>query len=119
MSCHVIRQYTIHDLPSSQRPLLPPFLFLLPPQRLHLRSALSPLARALLPLTFKVRTRREERNALVHDRLADPEVVVDPLLDAWCLAELVWLYTRTVSGVLLAWVLVAWDSVVKCGKAGG
>tara|TARA_R110002003_G_scaffold73_5_gene6838 strand:+ start:6188 stop:6385 length:198 start_codon:yes stop_codon:yes gene_type:complete len=59
-----------------------------------------PLPCALLSLALKVRTRREEGHALIHDRLADPEVVVDPLLDAGRFAELVGLYTGTVSRVL-------------------
>lgn len=50
-----------------------------------------------LPLPFKVRTRREKRHALIHDRLADPEVIIDPLLDAGGLGELVRLHTGTVS----------------------
>jgi hypothetical protein len=43
------------------------------------------------------RTRCEKRHALIHDRLADPEVIIDPLLNTRCFAELVWLYTGTVS----------------------
>lgn len=57
---------------------------------------------ALLSLALKVRTRREKGNALIHDRLADPEVVVNPFLDTGCFAELVGLYTGTVSQAL-AW----------------
>lgn len=49
-----------------------------------------------LPLPLKVRARREDGDALVHERLAYPEVVVDPLLDAGCFAELVWFYTGSV-----------------------
>ena len=45
---------------------------------------------------------------MVHDCLADPEVVVDPLLDAGCFGELFGLYTRTVSASRLAWVFVWW-----------
>lgn len=40
---------------------------------------------------------------MVHDCLADPEVVVDPLLDARGLGELLGLHTGTVSGSMLAW----------------
>lgn len=49
---------------------------------------------ANLPLPLKVRTRTEKGDALVHDGLADPEVVVDPLLDAGGLAELIWFYSE-------------------------
>ena len=68
-------------------------LFLLPPV-----NPLSTGTQALLPLALKIATRRKKRHALIHDRLADPEVVIDPLLDARCFGELVWLYTGTVSG---------------------
>jgi hypothetical protein len=60
---------------------------------LHIRQD----SRVRLSLPLKVRTRSEESDALIHDRLADPEVVVDPLLDARCFAELVGLDTGTVS----------------------
>jgi hypothetical protein len=52
---------------------------------------------APLPLPLKIRTRCKKGNALIHDSLADPEVVVDPLLNAWRFGELVGLYTGTVS----------------------
>jgi hypothetical protein len=55
---------------------------------------------ACLPLALKVRTRREEGDALIHDRLADPEVVIEPLLHAGVFSELIWLYTGT--GLALA-----------------
>jgi hypothetical protein len=60
---------------------------------LHIRQD----SRVRLSLPLKVRTRSEESDTLIHDRLADPEVVVDPLLDARCFAELVGLDTGTVS----------------------
>jgi len=63
---------------------------------------------ASLSLALKVGTCSEEGHALVHDCLADPEVVVDPLLDAGCFGELFGLYTRTVSASRLAWVFVWW-----------
>jgi hypothetical protein len=50
-----------------------------------------------LSLPLKIRTRSEEGDALVHDRLTDPEVVVDPLLDAGGFGELVGFYAGTVS----------------------
>jgi hypothetical protein len=53
--------------------------------------------RASLPLPLEVGTRRKEGHALVHDRLANPEVVVDPLLDARCFGKLLRFYTGTVS----------------------
>jgi hypothetical protein len=68
------------------------------PHNTILSSTLCPtLALLRLPLPLKIRTRRKERDALIHDRLADPQVVVDPLLDARRLAELVGLYAGTVS----------------------
>lgn len=63
---------------------------------------------ATLSLALKVRARSEEGDALVHDCLADPQVVVDPLLDAGSLGELVWLHTGTVSERMLALVLLWW-----------
>jgi hypothetical protein len=51
----------------------------------------------LLSFPLKVRARRKEGHALVHDRLADPEVVVDPFLHARCLGEGFGFYTGTVS----------------------
>jgi hypothetical protein len=54
---------------------------------------MNPRTSTLLPLPLKVRAGPEKRNALVHDRLADPEVVVDPLLDARRLGELLGLDT--------------------------
>jgi hypothetical protein len=60
-----------------------------------------------LPLPLEVRTRGEKRHALIHDRLAHPQVIVNPLLDAGCLGELVWLHTGAVSGgVVLALFLI-------------
>jgi len=46
-----------------------------------------------LPLALKVRAGAEQSNALVHDRLADPEVVFKPLLRAGVLAERIGLHT--------------------------
>ena len=51
---------------------------------------------ACLPLPLKVAAAREKCNALVHDCLAHPQVVVQPLLHARCVAELLRLYTGTV-----------------------
>ena len=59
-----------------------------------------PQAGARLSLALEICARGEESHARIHDGLADPEVVIDPLLDAGRLAELVWLYTGTVSEVL-------------------
>lgn len=60
-----------------------------------------------LSLPFKVRTRSKKRDALIHDRLADPKVVVDPFLDAGGFGELIGFYAGTVSTrVSLSFVLV-------------
>jgi hypothetical protein len=50
-----------------------------------------------LSLPLKIRTRGKKRDALIHDGLADPKVVVDPLLDAGGFGELVGFYAGTVS----------------------
>ena len=86
---------------------------------------------ACLPLALKVRTRREEGDALVHDRLADPEGIVEPLLHAGVFSELIWLYTGT--GLALAqdfvvggyrcgfWYMGMWERrvVLMCGLGEG
>lgn len=46
-------------------------------------------------LALKVRGRGEESNALIHDRLAHPQIVIQPLLHAGGVAELIGLYTGT------------------------
>ena len=46
-------------------------------------------------LALKVRRRGEESHALIHDRLAHPQVVVQPLLHARGVAELLGLHTGT------------------------
>jgi hypothetical protein len=50
-----------------------------------------------LSLPLKIRARGEKSDTLVHDRLADPQVVVDPLLDARGFGKLVGLDAGTVS----------------------
>jgi hypothetical protein len=55
---------------------------------------------AYLPLPLKVGARGKESDTLIHDRLADPEVVFEPFLDARVFAELIWLHTG--SGLALA-----------------
>lgn len=51
---------------------------------------------------------------MVHDCLADPEVVVDPLLDARGLGELLGLHTGTVSGSMLAWFCCGGGGNARC-----
>jgi hypothetical protein len=68
---------------------------LLPPR--FILDAMFIRAVCLLSLPLKVRARRKESHALVHDRLADPEVVVDPFLHTGCLGEGFGFYTGTVS----------------------
>jgi hypothetical protein len=67
----------------------------------------------VLSLPLKIRTRRKERDALIHDRLADPQVVVDPLLDARRLGELVRLHTGAVSGRVVLAVFRHDESLVQ------
>jgi hypothetical protein len=55
---------------------------------------------ACLPLALKVGARCEEGDALVHDGLADPQVIIEPLLHPRVLGELIWLDTGT--GLALA-----------------
>jgi hypothetical protein len=51
---------------------------------------------------------------LVHHHFTDPEIVVEPLLHAGLLGEVLWFYTRTVSGEVLAW---SWFGVIpRLGK---
>ena len=40
-----------------------------------------PLAASILTSPLEVAARAHERNALIHDHLADPEIVVDPSFD--------------------------------------
>jgi hypothetical protein len=49
-----------------------------------------------LTLALKVRRGGENGDTLVHGPFADPEVVIDPFLQARCLCELFWLNTGTV-----------------------
>jgi len=49
-----------------------------------------------LTLAFKVRRGGEDGDALVHCPFADPQVVIDPFLQARCFCELFWLNTGTV-----------------------
>jgi hypothetical protein len=48
---------------------------------------------AHLSLALKVGTGTEKRYALIHDRLADPEVALKPLLGAGVFGKSIWLYT--------------------------
>lgn len=82
------------------------------PRSYHLQEGFSVLAGdgiEVLPLALKVAAAREESNALVHDRLAHPQVVLHPLLHARGLAELLGLYTGT--GVSLLAVFLVMSSI--------
>ena len=76
-------------------------------------------SRACLPLPLKVRTRREESDALIHDGLANPKVVFHPLLDTGCFGELVWFYTGPGRSVGDSCMLggMARDMRCRCGRA--
>lgn len=74
-------------------------------------------------LALKVRRRGEEGHALIHDRLAHPQVVVQPLLHARGVAELLGLHTGTerqpVSLVAMLWALRGAGVWGRCSRAGG
>lgn len=96
-------------------------------------SEASEVAMATSSLALKVRRRGEEGHALIHDRLAHPQVVVQPLLHARGVAELLGLHTgterqpvsllamlRAFRGVVAERVLVlVLVLVLACGREGG
>ena len=56
----------------------------------------SPLGIGPSTLSLKVGRRGEDGDALVHDALADPEVVIDPFLDAGLFRKVLRFYTGSV-----------------------
>ena len=80
-------------------------------------------------LALKVRRRGEEGHALIHDRLAHPQIVVQPLLHARGVAELLGLHTGTerqpVSLVAMLWAFRGAGCMERggggerCSRAGG
>ena len=91
-------------------------------------SEASEVAMATSSLALKVRRRGEEGHALIHDRLAHPQIVVQPLLHARGVAELLGLHTGTerqpVSLLAMLWAfrgdvggLGVWRrEVLACGR---
>lgn len=59
----------------------------------HIPPIFLPIVSSTPPL--EVAATAHDRNALIHDRLADPEVVLNPLLDRGRLGEGIGLDTRT------------------------
>lgn len=70
---------------------------------------------SLLTLALKVRRGGEDSDALVHSPFADPQVVIDPFLQARCFCELFWLNTRTVPSPEGERVYVSATVYVLCG----
>ena len=94
----------------------------------EVKKTLEIYAQPASSLALKVRRRGEEGHALIHDRLAHPQVVVQPLLHARGVAELLGLHTGTerqpVSLLAMLWAfrgdvggLGVWRrEVLACGR---